>query len=292
MILAPRTRWKIGGPAPMFAEAGSEAELRCLLRDLEGGSIRTLGGGANLLISDSGPGIPVVVLGGELKEQEVDTSSLRFGGATPIASVVQGARRNARSGLWILEAVPGTMGGALRMNAGTAEVGIWDLVVWAEVMLPEGRIERLRPSDIRPRYREIDLDPNAVFLRGEVKAPPGDRGRIEREHRERRERKLAAQVYDQPTCGSTWKNPEPPAPSAWQLVERVGMRGARRGDAQISEKHANFIVNLGEALAGDVVELMIETRRRVLEDAGVALEPELHFWGFAVEVLEQLGVSS
>ena len=292
VMLAPRTRWKIGGRAPLFAEAGSEVELRALLERLEGGPLRTLGGGANLLISDSGPGLPVVVLGGEFKQQEIREATIRFGAATPIAWLVQGARRGRRSGLWILEAVPGTVGGALRMNAGTADVGIWEIVVWAEVMFPGGRVERLRPRDVRPRYRGIDLDPSAVFLRGEVAAPVGDKDTIEREHRERRDRKLAAQVYDRPTCGSTWKNPAPPMPSAWQLVERVGLRGARRGGAQISEKHANFIVNLGDARATDVVDLMAETRSRVLDEVGVALEPELHFWGFPAEVLEKLGASS
>jgi UDP-N-acetylmuramate dehydrogenase len=233
-----------------------------------------------------------VVLEGEFKHHELLADAIRFGAGASIASVVQSARRAAREGLWILEAVPGSMGGALRMNAGTAETGLWDLVVWAEAMWPGGRKERLTRDDVRPRYRGIDLDPEAVFLRGEITAPAGDAERIEREHRQRRDAKLEAQVYDLPTCGSTWKNPAPPAPPAWQLIDRVGMRGARRGDAQISTKHANFIVNLGRARARDVVELMAETRRRVLRDTGVALEPEIQFWGFGEDVLSQLGALS
>ncbi len=176
------------------------------------------------------------------------------------------------------------------MNAGTAEEGLWERVRWADVMGSDGEVERLTRADVRPRYREIDLSPGSIFLRAEIEAPPGEGERIEAEHRRRREAKLAAQVYDQPTCGSTWKNPEPPAPSAWRLVDRVGMRGARCGDAQISAKHANFIVNLGEAKAADVVALMSETRRRVHEAVGIWLEPEIQFWGFPSAVLREVGV--
>lgn len=290
--LGPYTRWKIGGPAPGFAEAGSEDELRELRSAAGDRPVRVLGGGANLLISDEGVDAYVVVLTGEFKRYEVRDRTIWFGAAASIAGVVQAARRASRRGLWILEAVPGTMGGALRMNAGTADTGIWDRVQWAEAMFQAGDVRRLGRDDVRPRYRGIELAPDAIFLRGEVEAPTGDLARIEEEHRVRRESKLEAQVYDQPTCGSTWKNPAGRAPSAWELVERVGMRGARRGGAQISEKHANFIVNLGDARAQDVIELMIETRRRVREETGIELEPEIHFWGFEEEELRALGVGS
>jgi UDP-N-acetylmuramate dehydrogenase len=287
--LAELTRWRIGGIAPAFARARSESELRTLLSEVEGQPVRVLGKGANLLVADEGPGGPVLVLDGLFKDFEVLEDTIRCGGGAAISTVVQAARRANREGLWILEAVPGSMGGALRMNAGTADQGLWDITVWAEAMWPSGRKERLTRNDVRPRYRGIDLDPEAVFLWAEVAAPPGDAERIDREHRQRREAKLEAQVYDLPSCGSTWKNPAPPAPSAWRLVDRVGMRGARRGDAQVSTKHANFIVNLGRARARDVVELMTETRRRVLQETGIALEPEIQFWGFSDEVLRDLG---
>ena len=290
--LAELTRWKIGGPASKFARANSDDELRALLTDAAGERVWVLGLGANLLISDEGPPGPVIVLEGQFKAFQLLESTIRFGAATPISTVVQAARRNARSGLWILEAVPGTMGGALRMNAGTAEEGIWDRVIWAEAMWPDGTTRRLTAEDVRPRYRGVDLDPEAIFIRAEVNAPAGDAARIEDEHTRRRTSKLEAQVYDAPTCGSTWKNPEPPAPSAWELVDRVGMRGERRGGAQISPKHANFIVNVEDATAQDVVDLMTETRRRVLEVTGIALEPEIQFWGFPEDVLRELGVGA
>ncbi len=290
VALAELTRWKIGGPAPAFARASSEAELRALLARAPEGPLRVLGLGANLLIADEGPGGPVVLLEGEFKTFELCEGSILCGAAAPLSGVVGAARRAGRAGLWILEAVPGTVGGALRMNAGTAEEGVWDRVLWAEAIGQDGAVRRLVRADVRPRYRGIEYDPEAIFLRAEIAAPPGDPAQVEAEHQRRRDAKLAAQVYDQPTCGSTWKNPQPPAPSAWQLVDRVGMRGARRGGAQVSTKHANFIVNLGGARARDVIELMIETRRRVFAETGIALEPEIQFWGFPVEVLRELGV--
>ncbi len=287
--LAELTRWKIGGPAPAYAKADSVELLHTLLAELAGGPVLVLGRGANLLIADHGPGAPVLQLEGEFARHTVLERSIGFGAAALISSVVRAARRAARAGLWILEAVPGTMGGALRMNAGTAEQGVWDRALWAEAMWPDGTTRRLTREDVGPRYRGIALQPEAIFLRGELEAPPGDPALVEEEHLSRREAKLAAQVYDQPTCGSTWKNPPAPAPAAWQLVDRVGMRGARRGGAQISLKHANFIVNLGGARAQDVIGLMIETRRRVLDQEGIALEPEIQFWGFPEDVLRELG---
>ncbi len=289
--LAELTRWKIGGSAPLFARASNRDELRALLAEVQGRPVRLLGLGANLLISDEGPDGPVLVLEGEFKDFDVLDETIRCGAAAPISGVVQAARRGARSGLWILEAVPGTMGGALRMNAGTADEGIWDRVLWADAMWPDGDIRRVTREDVRPRYRGIDLDVEAVFLEAEIEAPAGDRERIDEEHRQRREAKLSAQVYDEPTCGSTWKNPDPPALSAWQLVDSVGMRGEVRGGAQVSPKHANFIVNTGGARARDVVDLMVETRRRVLAETGIALEPEIQFWGFPEEVLRELGAT-
>jgi UDP-N-acetylmuramate dehydrogenase len=290
--LANYTRWKIGGPAPAYARASSEDELRALLADLGGARVLVLGRGANVLVADEGPGVPVLQLEGEFAEYALRGETITFGAGASISSVVQAARRASRTGLWILEAVPGTMGGALRMNAGTAEEGIWDRTLWAEAMWPDGTTKRLSRDDVQPRYRGIGLDAVAIFTRGEIEAPLGDSGLVEDEHERRREAKLEAQVYDQPSCGSTWKNPEPPAPSAWQLVDRVGMRGERRGDAQISMKHANFIVNLGSARASDVIDLMTETRRRVMAETGISLEPEIQFWGFPAEILRELGAVS
>jgi UDP-N-acetylmuramate dehydrogenase len=285
--LAPRARWRVGGPAARFAEVRTLDELRRRLAEAGDAPVWVLGGGANLLIADEGVQDPVVALKGEFERIELGDGWLRVGGGASIAAAVQTARRHARRGLAILEAVPGTMGGAFRMNAGTPEEGIWDRVRWVELVWPDGSVERIRPADARPSYRAVAVDERAIFVAGELHAPAGDPEEIGREHKERRREKVEAQVYDLPTCGSTWKNP--PGTSAWECIDRVGLRGARQGDAQISTKHANFIVNLGRARARDIVELMVRTRERVYERLGILLEPEVRFWGFDEATLRALG---
>ena len=144
-------------------------------------------------------------------------------------------------------------------------------------------------SRSRPSYRGTALPEEWVFLTARLTAPPGDAAVVARAHAERRREKVVAQVYDLPSCGSIWKNPAGEAGPAWRVVERVGMRGARSGGARIAERHANFIVNEGGARAEDVLRLMAETRRRGLEELGVALEPEIRLWGFDPEELASVG---
>jgi hypothetical protein len=148
--LAELTRWKIGGIAPAFARARSESELRALLSEVEGQPVRVLGKGANLLIADEGPGGPVLVLDGDFKDFELLKDTIRCGAAAPISSVVQAARRGAREGLWILEAVPGSMGGALRMNAGSAERGLWTCARGIARSISIQRRSSSGPRSLRP----------------------------------------------------------------------------------------------------------------------------------------------
>jgi UDP-N-acetylmuramate dehydrogenase len=175
------------------------------------------------------------------------------------------------------------------MNAGSTDTGIWDRALWVDAMTPAGETVRLTADEAKPRYRGVEVPEEWVFLGGAVSAPPGDGEAIREAHLERRRRKVATQVYDLPSCGSTWKNPGPPFGSAWEVVDRVGMRGIRRGDAVVTEKHANFIANIGEAKAEDILGLMIETRRRSLDELGVDLEPEIRLWGFTRDELRAVG---
>ncbi len=165
--------------------------------------------------------------------------------------------------------MPGSIGGALRMNAGSAEVGIWDRVLWAEAMTATGDRVRIQPEEASPGYRSVALPDEWVFVGARFAAPPGDPDGVNAAHAERRRRKVQTQVYELPSCGSIWKNPGEPYGSAWEVVDRAGMRGAVRGGAQITERHANFIANVGGATAADVLWLMAETRRRVHDLDGV-----------------------
>lgn len=287
--LAAHTRYGIGGPTPRLGRPGSEADLRAALRGLEGRSFRVLGGGANVLVADRGVREPVLILGGELDRIRTGESTIEAGAAANLPALVGEARRSGRQGWSFLEAVPGTVGGGLRMNAGSRDVWLWHRVRWAEAMTPGGETVRVGPEEAGAGYRHVRLSASWVFTRACFDAPVGRPEAVREEHLRFRTSKVSAQVYELPSVGSTWKNPGPPHESAWRVVERVGMRGARRGDAQISDRHANFIVNHGSATAADVLELMAETRRRALEELGLALEPEIVLWGFEVEELRRVG---
>jgi len=286
--LAPRTRYRIGGPATFLGEVHDAAALRAAWAYLQSEPFFVLGAGANTLISDAGVDRRVIVLGREFKRVAIHETAIEAGAAAGIPGVTQAARRHGRKGWSFLEAVPGTIGGALAMNAGTRDTGIWDRVEWVDALVPgEPGPVRLRPADVCPGYRHIDVPEGIVFLSARLRAEPGEIAAIEDAHQSRRAEKLQAQPYDLPSCGSVWTNP--PGYSAWKLVDGVGMRGEQRGGARVSEMHANFIVNEGGATAEDVIELMLETRRRVRDAYGVELVPEIRLWGFPADLLAELG---
>lgn len=290
--LAEHTRYRIGGPTPGLGHAEGRVDLAGALAGLGGAPYRVLGRGANLLVSDRGVTERVIILAGEFDALRVKADHIEAGAAAGLPALVGEARRRAFAGWSFLEAVPGSVGGGLRMNAGSAEVGLWDRVEWAEAMTPEGESIRLDPAEARPTYRAVVVPEPWIFLGARFAVTAGDPGQIESEHFTRRRTKVDTQVYDLPSCGSIWKNPDGPWTGAWQLVDRVGMRGARRGDAQVAERHANFIANLGDATAADVWWLMAETRRRVREETGVLLSPEIRLWGFSEEELAAVGAAA
>ncbi len=291
VTLSDEVRWRIGGLASRFGRVASVAQLTEAVADLAGEPFLTLGWGANLLVADRGVSRPVLVLGGELDSIRVSSGQIEAGAAAGLPALVGEARRMGAEGWCFLEAVPGSVGGGLRMNAGSADTGIWDRVIDVKAVTPKGEIVELNVTDARPAYRRVEVPEEWVFTAARFETTPGDPEAVEAEHFERRRKKVETQVYDLPSCGSVWKNPGREWGSAWELVEAVGMRGARAGGAQITEKHANFIVNLDDAKAVNVLDLMRETRRRVLEQIGVALEPEIRFWGFEEEELRVGGGS-
>ncbi|MCG8466872.1 MAG: UDP-N-acetylmuramate dehydrogenase [Gemmatimonadetes bacterium] len=287
--LARLARYRIGGPADRLARPASIEELRSALADLGGAPYAVLGTGANVLIAESGLRFALFILGGRFGELDLEDGAIRAGAATKLPALAGAARKSARVGFYFLEAVPGTVGGGLRMNAGAREDWLWHRVEWAEAVTPDGELVRVDASEANPSYRSVALPDEWIFVRARFTAEEGDPRAVREEHFGFRERKVRDQVYDLPSVGSTWKNPGAPHGSAWEVVDEVGMRGARIGGAQIAERHSNFIVNLGDARADDVLDLMVETRRRAHEQLGIWLEPEIRLWGFEPDRLAEVG---
>ena len=281
--LARLTTIRTGGPADFFARPDSPDRLSELLAWAAADAIEVgvVGSGSNLLVADAGfPGL-VVKLDGSLAAIEQEGSRLLCGGG---ARLPQASARAARAGLSGLEFgvnIPGTVGGAVKMNANAYGGDLARVLEWVEVTSPGGT-ERRRPAALDFRYRRSNLGPGEIVARASFALSPAEPASVKERLAEMRASRKAAQPSGIKTFGSTFKNPEdPPAAgrTAGVLLDEAGCRGLTVGGARFSEKHANFVENLGDATTADVVALMAEGRRRVRERFGVELEAEVQVLG-------------
>jgi len=235
-----------------------------------------LGNGSNLLISDHGVRGLVIQLAGGLADASADGSVLTVGAGLKLVVLLATARAAGWPGLECLAGIPGTVGGAVRMNAGTSLGEIQEILVDVQMALPDGRTVVSTAEELRMSYRTCHLPPGAVVLKARLRSE-GDlpttlsRIKIHLDHRKR------SQPLDLPSGGSTFRNPA--GDWAGRLIEAAGLKGHRIGSAQVSERHANFIVNLGDAKAGHVRALIETVQRRVWESSGVRLQREVHYAG-------------
>ena len=277
------TTVRTGGPADWFARPGTLDELLELLRwaDSEGIEVGVVGSGSNLLISDGGFRGLVLKLDEDLATIEQQGERLVCGGG---ARLPQAAAHSARAGLSGLEFgvnIPGTVGGAVKMNANAYGGDLSKVLEWVLIATPDGA-ERRVPADLGFRYRRSNLQPREVVARASFALEPADPSEVKATLAGMRAQRREAQPSGIKTFGSTFKNPDDPRAggrSAGVLLDQAGLRGFQVGGARFSEKHANFVENTGEATTADVVALMAEGRRRVHERFGVALEPEVQVLG-------------
>lgn len=279
----PLARWstfRIGGPADLACEVATERALLRLLEEVDRSEVplHLLGLGSNILLPDEGLRGVVVRLTGELRRVRIRGRRVSAGAGAPLAQV---ARRVAAAGLAGLEALagfPSTVGGAVYMNAGCYGVEIQQVLHSVRLVERHGagarRCRRLATADLHPRYRETDLkESGAIVVRALFELSPGDPKALLAKMEELNARRWASLPSGQGNAGSTFRNP--PGDYAGRLIEAAGLKGVACGGAQISAKHANVIVNAGQAKASEVVELMRRARREVAERFGVRLEPEL-----------------
>ena len=281
--LARLTTVRTGGAADWFARPGSEPELVELLRwaDAEGLAVGLIGSGSNLLVADDGFHGLAIKLDADLASIERDGERLLCGGGARLPSAAAKAAGWGLSGLEFGINIPGTAGGAVRMNANAYGGQLAQVLDWVEVSTAAGT-ERREPGQLGFSYRRSNLRPGEVVSRASFQLRPGEPAAIRATLATMRERRREAQPSGIKTFGSTFKNPDDERAegrSAGQLLDAVGCRGISHGGARFSQKHANFVENFDGATSADVLELMAAGRRRVHERFGVELEPEVQVLG-------------
>ena len=281
--LARLTTVRTGGAADWFARPGDEEALVAALRwaDEEGLAVGVIGSGSNLLIADEGFHGLALKLGGNLAEIERDGDRVVCGGGYRFPSAAAKTAAWGLSGLEFGINIPGTTGGAVRMNANAYGGQLARALEWVDVCTAAGT-ERREPGQLGFEYRRSNLRPGEVVARASFQLQPADPEEVRATLAGMRERRREAQPSGIKTFGSTFKNPDvlrAEGRSAGQLLEAAGCRGLRHGGARFSEKHANFVENDRDATTADVLALMAEGRRRVHERFGVELEPEVQVLG-------------
>jgi UDP-N-acetylenolpyruvoylglucosamine reductase len=277
------TTIRTGGPADFFARPDGEEELLELLAwaQSRGLAVGVVGSGSNLLVADDGFRGLAIKLDGELAAIERDGERILCGGGARLPSAAAKAAGWGLSGLEFGINIPGTAGGAVKMNANSYGGELGKVLEWVEVCTPAGGSQRRAPRQLGFSYRRSNLGPDEIVSRASFRLRAGEPAAIKQTLATMRSQRREAQPSGIKTFGSTFKNPsdEVEGRTAGQLLEAAGCRGLSRGGARFSEKHANFVENTGTATTADVLGLMAEGRRRVHERFGVELEPEVQVLG-------------
>jgi UDP-N-acetylmuramate dehydrogenase len=283
--LAPRTSVRVGGPAKLWVKPADPQALTEVLAILSGAGEPwfSLGGGANTIVGDAGVNGAVLRLGQDFASEEVQEEGehvvLTLGAGAPIARFLSLAREQRAVGVAWAAGIPGTVGGLVAMNAGTPAGCMADHLLAAEVATPSG-LRWIDADDLHLAYRHCELPRGSVLTRARCRVRRGSEGELLEQLSTAKadvDRRRATQPLTLPNSGSVFVNP--PGDFAGRLIEKAGLKGKTAGGAQISERHANFIVNLGGARAADVVELILAARRAVLAAFGVELKPEVRLVG-------------
>ncbi|MEW6186818.1 MAG: UDP-N-acetylmuramate dehydrogenase [Thermodesulfobacteriota bacterium] len=289
--LKPYTSLRIGGQADWLVEPRNLSAVERLLEAAKREKVPCfiLGQGSNLLVSDRGIRGLVIRLH-SLKSPKViqrlkgGQILLEVEAGFPLANLVRFGIRQGLQGLEFLAGIPGSTGGAWAMNAGSYGREMKDLTVYLNTVSEKGPFRRRGKKELDFGYRSLPLEPGELILSGGLKLKAGKGESIREETRRLWDKRRAIQPLNLPSCGSVFKNPG--QDFAGRLIEQAGLKGRQKGGAQISERHANFIVNLGQAGSGDVLYLMNLIRDRIKGQFGVLLEPEVRLWGCTLKKIE------
>ena len=279
--LAPLVWFKSGGAAEYLFEPADRDDLIAFLVDLDPATpVMALGLGSNMIVRDGGvPGVTVRLGKAFAKVERVDDVRLKCGGGASGILVSSSARDAGIAGVEFLRSIPGTVGGFVRMNGGAYGRETCDILVECEVVLRSGEVVTLPADALGYTYRHCELPEGAIVVSAMFRGEPGDPQVIQSEMDRIAQSREASQPLRSKTGGSTFKNP--PGHKAWALVDAAGCRGLTIGDAQVSQKHCNFLLNLGNATSSDIEALGEEVRRRVQDQTNITLEWEIQRIGVA-----------
>jgi UDP-N-acetylmuramate dehydrogenase len=276
--LAPFTWFRVGGGAEWLVRPADADDLAALLRVLPHTvPVQVIGACSNLIVRDGGlPGVTIRLARG-FTAIAVDGSGIVAGAAALDVTVAEQAAAAGLAGLEFLSGVPGSIGGAVAMNAGAYGGDVASVLDWAEIVTRSGELMRLPANELAFAYRHARLPASGIVVRARFRAHPGAPAVIAARMAEIKAAREASQPVRARTGGSTFRNPAPQESSlkAWELIDAAGCRGLRRGGAQVSEKHCNFLINTGGATAADLEGLGEDVRARVLAATGVRLEWEI-----------------
>lgn len=285
--LSRHTYYRIGGPARYLAIPRTLSDLDWLAEALRSGDIpfQVLGLGSNYLVSDTGfDGVVIKLTRIALEIEKVSPSVLRTGASVAVSSLLRRAAQEGWGGLEFLSGIPGSIGGVIAMNAGTHLGEAKDRVRAVEALqvfgTDAGKRYRYTGDELRFEYRNnLFLPAGALVTACEWEITPQEPSEVKAGLDLILARRKATQPVDYPSCGSVFKNPKALGMNAWQVLDRVGLRGHRIGDAQVSEKHSNFIINHGQARAMDVKALIELAKQKARDELGIELEEEVKFLG-------------
>lgn len=268
------TWFRVGGPAEVMFRPEDSDDLRDFMQNKpDDVPVTFIGVGSNLLVRDGGiPGV-VVRLGRNFAQIRVEDQDIICGAGALDGNVAKVALDNSLGGLEFLSGIPGTIGGALRMNAGAYGREMKDVLMEATALSPNAEVKTLSLSEMGYSYRHCDLSEDWIFLSARLRTHPADQTEIAAQMNKIQQARGDSQPVRSRTGGSTFANPD--GHKAWQLIDAAGCRGLRRGGAQVSEQHCNFLLNTGDATAADLEGLGEEVRARVLKQSGVELRWEI-----------------
>ena len=268
------TWFRVGGAAEVLFRPADRDDLALMLREMPKGTpVTAIGLGSNLLVRDGGVRGIVVRMGRAMAGIDVDGEDISAGAGAPDPAVAAAARDAGLTGLEFLSGIPGSIGGALRMNAGAYGGEINDILVSCEAVDPKGDVHRLERNDLGFGYRQCGIPEDWIFTGALLRGAFGDRTAIAARMGKIRQNREKSQPMRTRTGGSTFRNPN--GRTAWQLADEAGCRGLKRGGAMVSKKHTNFLINTGSASADDLEGLGEEIRARVKAGSGIELDWEI-----------------